>query len=86
MAIPGTFTEAQAELIFLLAKVGTRDSDAAERLLESWTPTRFTEVQATCVRELLTLDPEELSATLVDAMESCELRHRLRVGQSPFSF
>lgn len=78
MAIPDTFTESQAELILSLAEVSATDSYAsAERLLQEWTPAHFTESQAACIREMLALEAGELKATLVDAMEPCELRLRL---------
>jgi hypothetical protein len=44
LAIPQTFTEAQAELTLSLARVCKTDSRAsAERLLQEWTPERFSE-------------------------------------------
>jgi hypothetical protein len=84
LAIPETFTEAQAELILSLAQVNETDSrTSAERLLQDWTPERFTEAQAACIRELLALEARELQATLIDAMEPCELRLRLLAARAP---
>ena len=84
MAIPETFTESQAELILSLAEVSATDSGAsAERLLQDWTPVRFSEAQAACIREMLALEVEELRATLVDAMEPCALRLRLLATRPP---
>ena len=84
MAIPETFSEAQAELILSLARVCTTDSRAsAERLLQDWTPERFSGAQAACIRELLALEAEELQSTLIDAMEPCELRLRLLAARPP---
>ena len=75
--VPATFTEEQAETILVIAKISRPDSGFAEQLVQGCAPQRFTDAQAQCIHELLQLDADDLRATLVDAMEPCNLRRRL---------
>ncbi|MDL9999438.1 hypothetical protein QTI24_12535 [Variovorax sp. J22P240] len=75
--IPATFSEEQADAVLDLEVIAARDQSRAGRRLRECTPSLFTRAQAECVRELLSLDPWDLRATLADAMEPCELRDRL---------
>lgn len=77
---PETFTEIQARLILSLVKLQERDGSTTAKLIEAFTPSRFTEAQAACVLGLLELDADDFRATLVDAMQPCELRERLRAS------
>ncbi|MDM0075639.1 hypothetical protein QTH90_14645 [Variovorax sp. J2P1-59] len=78
--IPSAFSAAQAAAVLDLESMALQDGAAAERRLREWTPSVFSRAQARCVHELLSLDPRELRATLVDAMEPCELRDRLVIA------
>jgi len=77
VAVPATFTEVQAEKILAIAKISRPVSGFAEQLVQGCAPERFTDAQAQCIHELLQLDADDLRATLVDAMEPCNLRRRL---------
>src|SRR5258708_3304481 len=57
LGIPATFTEDQAGWILGLAKI---DVEEAAKLLGTWTPGRFTAVQAECVQALLALDARDM--------------------------
>ena len=76
--IPETFSEVQAESILAIKRISASNWAFAQLLLRSWTPERFSGVQARCIQEMLHLSPEDLRATLADAMEPCDLRQRLR--------
>ncbi len=76
--IPQTFNEDQAKWILALHKLASHDMDRALQILRDFAPARCSEPQATCVEELLALSDRHMRATLVDAMEECELRNRLR--------
>ena len=80
LGIPGTFTAEQADAVLDLEVIAARDQARAGRRLRECTPSLFTRAQAECVRELLSLEPRDLHATLADAMEPCELRNRLAVA------
>ena len=86
-SIPGAFTETQARLILALAKLKATlkatHSSTIERLVEVFTPTRFTQAQAARVLEILALDTDCGRATLADAMQPCELRQSLREQGNP---
>lgn len=75
--IPATFTQAQAEWILALHKLGAHDRARASQILCDWTPARCSRAQAACIEALLDLDAQDLHATLADAMEDGELRSRL---------
>ena len=73
-----TFTEAQGHLIVALAKVHAEDLSESQRLLQFWTPARFTPAQTECIQGMLALEADDLRETLVDALEPCALRVQLR--------
>jgi hypothetical protein len=75
--IPATFTQAQAEWILALHKLGAHDRARASQILCDSTPERCSRAQAACIEALLGLDARDLHATLADAMEDGELRSRL---------
>lgn len=78
LGIPQTFNQDQAKWILALHKLATHDKERALQILRDFAPARCSEAQATCVEELLSLNDRHMRATLVDAMEDCELRSRLR--------
>ncbi|MDM0107914.1 hypothetical protein QTH97_23405 [Variovorax sp. J22R24] len=75
--IPATFSAEQADAVLDLEVIASRDQARAGRRLRECTPSLFTRAQVECVRELLSLEPRDLHATLADAMEPCDLRDRL---------
>ena len=76
--IPPTFTARQAETVLALARLDEGSDQAAARLVQSLSHSHFSPEHATCIQELLQLDWHDLVATLLDAMEPCDLRDRLR--------
>ena len=84
--IPETFTGEQAEWILALHRLHSHDRARALQILADYAPLRCSEAQAACIEELLALDALDLRATLVDAMEDCELRHRLRAQSERLAF
>lgn len=81
VAIPETFSEDQARLVFALKIAELAHEDAA-RLLQDWTPSRLSPAQAACALELLSLDLLELPATLADAMAPGPLRGQWMRGRN----
>lgn len=67
--------------ILAIAKISATDNGFAEQLLQAWTPERFALAQAQCIREMLQLNADDLLATIVDALEPCGLRRRVRSQQ-----
>jgi hypothetical protein len=77
-AIPETFTKEQTQWVLALHRLHAIDPQRALELLRELSPMRCSVPQAVCIEELLELGPEDLRATLADAMGDCDLRERLQ--------
>jgi len=80
-SIPAAFTVSQADKVLELERIGRQARAGAALLLKASMPAHFSEAQAECVTQMLRLTPEELRATLADAIEPGALRDRLRAAR-----